>query len=244
MVEEQDENIRIIRTWIYATKHKDFMRRLMNYFSFVVSSLLVGMWKIGRQDIVIVESPPLFLGLSALLLSWFKGAKLVSNISDLWPESAVAMGVLRNKAVIALAEWLEAFLYRRSHLITGQTQGIVSSIQSRFPEKRIALITNGANVDLFVPDSQLKQGMLLRKEFGLEGKFIVGYAGLHGLAQGLETILQAAQLLSRYQDISFIFFGDGPEKEQLIQMADQARLTNVHFYPPQPASCRARGAGR
>jgi glycosyltransferase involved in cell wall biosynthesis len=235
MVEEQDENIRIIRTWIYATKHKDFMRRLMNYFSFVFSSLLGGMWKIGRQDVLIVESPPLFLGLSGLLLSWWKGAKLVSNISDLWPESAVAMGVLRNKALIALAEWLEALLYRRSHLITGQTQGIVSNIQSRLPEKRIALITNGANVDLFVPSSQLKQGGLLRKEFGLEGKFVIGYAGLHGLAQGLETVLQAAQLLSGYQDVSFIFFGDGPEKERLIQMAHQARLANVHFYPPQPA---------
>src|SRR5262249_54238066 len=182
MVEEQDENIRIIHTWIYATKHKDFIQRLMNYFSFVFSSLIVGMWKIGRQDVVIVESPPLFLGLSGLLLSWFKGAKLVSNISDLWPESAVAMGVLRNKALIAFAEWLEAFLYRCSHLITGQTQGIVSNIQSRFPEKRISLITNGANVDLFIPGSQLKQGALLKKEFGLEDKFVIGYAGLHGLA--------------------------------------------------------------
>lgn len=237
VMEEWAKGVRVIRAWIYTTKGRSFIKRLMNYFSFVLSSLAVGMWKVGRQDIVIVESPPLFLGLSGFFLSRLKRARLVFNVSDLWPESAVAMGFLRNKFIIDLSKWLEEFLYRHSHLITGQTQGIVDSIQSRFPNKSVSLITNGVDVESFGPLLEDHEKEKKKGEFGVEGKFIVGYAGLHGFAQGLETIIQVAQILVEYEDIRFVFFGDGPEKEKLVQLASQVRLTNVHFYPPQPVSC-------
>jgi glycosyltransferase involved in cell wall biosynthesis len=236
VLEEWVEGIKIIRTWVYVTKSKSFTRRLLNYFSFVFSSLTLGVWKVGRQDILIVESPPLFLGLSGFFMSRLKKAKLVFNISDLWPESAVAMGILRNKTLIGLSTWLEEFLYRRSHLITGQTQGIIDNIQSRFTSKPVSLITNGVNVEVFVPAAQTDQRDKVRKEFGIERKFVVGYAGLHGLAQGLETVLQAARILVEQQDLFFTFFGDGPEKERLLQVADQLQVPNVRFYPTQPTS--------
>jgi glycosyltransferase involved in cell wall biosynthesis len=234
--EELVEGIRVIRAWIYATKNKGFVQRLLNYFSFVFSSLVVGIWKVSRQDIVIVESPPLFIGLSGFLISQLKGAKLVFNVSDLWTETAVALGILRNKLLISLSRWLEEFLYQRSHLITGQTQGIVNNIRSRVTNKQVALITNGVNVEAFVLDSQFGQRDAIRKELRLEGKFVIGYAGLHNPAQGLETIIQAAQILVDQQDLLFTFFGDGPEKEKLIQLADQAHLANIRFYPVQPAA--------
>src|SRR5262249_491416 len=154
------------------------------------------------------ESPPLFLGLSGFIISKLKKANLIFNVSDLWPESAIAMGILKNKILIALSERLEAFLYRKSHLITGQTQVIVNSIQSRFPDKPVSLVTNGINVEAFKAISQSDQGERAKKEFGLAGKIVVGYAGLHGLAQRLETVLQAVQLLIGYQDLFFVFFGD------------------------------------
>src|SRR5262245_48945657 len=91
VVEERSGKIRIIRTWIYATKKKNFNHRLLNYFSFVFSSVFLGVWKIGSPDVVIVESPPLFLGISGFLLSVCKDARLVFNVSDLWPDSAIAM---------------------------------------------------------------------------------------------------------------------------------------------------------
>ena len=212
MMEEKSAGINVIRTWIYATKNKTFVRRLLNYFSFVISSLALGPWRIGPQDVVVVESPPLFLGISGFLISAFKNARLVMNISDLWPDSAIAMGLLGNKSLIRLSRWLEEFLYRRSYLITGQTRGIVENIRSRFADKKVALITNGADVEAFVVASQSYQRDAIRREFGLGNKFVIGYAGLHGLAQGLETIIHAACLVAERDDLLFVFFGDGPKK--------------------------------
>jgi len=236
LVEENHADVKIIRTWIYATQKKTFVRRLLNYFSFVVSSLVLGIWKIGSPDIVIVESPPLFLGISGFLLSAFKNAKLVLNVSDLWPDSAVAMGVLENKVLIQFSRSLEEFLYRRSVLITGQTRGIVDNIQSRFPHKEVALITNGVDVAAFLDASNSARRTEIRREFAFDGKFVVGYAGLHGLAQGLDTVIHAAGLLVDQRDVLFACFGDGPEKEKLVQHVGELGLKNVHFYSSQPSA--------
>lgn len=234
ITEEYCENIRIIRSWIHATKNKGFIPRLLNYFSFVLSSLAAGVWKVGRQDFLIVESPPLFLGMSGFVLSLFKKAKLIFNVSDLWPESAVAIGVLKNKGLIRVSRWLEEFLYKKSHLITGQTQGIVDSIRSRLVNKPVRLITNGVNVEAFRLVASSNERVEIRREFGLNRKVIVGYAGLHGLAQGLETVIQAARLLVENDDLLFVLFGDGPDKPELLQLAHQFKLENVKFFPSQP----------
>jgi glycosyltransferase involved in cell wall biosynthesis len=236
LVEERSEGVKIVRTWIYATQKKTFVRRLLNYFSFVVSSLVLGLWKIRSQDVVIVESPPLFLGISGFLISLCKSAKLILNVSDLWPDSAVAMGILSNKSLIRLSRWLEEFLYKRAALITGQTQGIVDNIRLRFADKPVALITNGVDVRTFVPASDSNEISRIKTEFGFGDKFVIGYAGLHGLAQGLETVIQAAGLLSAQENMLFVFFGDGPEKEKLMQLADELMLTNIRFYPSQMLS--------
>jgi len=232
VMEEQCEGIRVIRVWIYATKSKGFLRRLANYFSFVFSSALLGLRKAGEQDVVVVESPPLFLGLSGLVFKLAKRAKLVFNVSDLWPASAIAMGMVRNRWVIKASVALEAFLYRCSDLITGQTKRIVQDIQSRVPEKPVELITNGIDMEA-LPD--YPAGVTERKRtFGWQGKFIVGYAGVHGLAQRLETVVAAAELLCAQPEITFVLFGDGPDKDKLVALAGARILTNIRFYPPQP----------
>jgi glycosyltransferase involved in cell wall biosynthesis len=231
--EENIDGVRVLRVWTYTTKSKGFVRRLMNYFSFVLGSILVGAAKSGPQDILIVESPPLFLGLSGLLLSKLRHSKMVFNVSDLWPESAVSLGMLRSKLLIRLATALEEFIYRRSDLITGQTQGIVDNISIRMPAIPVALITNGVDVDTFSIDLNAARARI-RRDLGMEGEFVVGYAGLHGLAQGLDTVLQAADRLRGQENILFAFFGDGPEKIRLTEVAREKALANVRFYPPQP----------
>jgi glycosyltransferase involved in cell wall biosynthesis len=233
LVEENLAGIRVIRTWIFATKSKSFIHRLLSYFSFVISSIGLGLWQVGPQEVIIVESPPLFLGISGLVLSLFKHARLVMNISDLWPDSAIAMGILKNKYPIRVSRWLEEFLYRRSSLITGQTRGIVENIRSRLSDKKVGLITNGVDVDAFVAASEIDQKVAIRKEFGLENKFVIGYAGLHGLAQGLETVVQAARLIAGSEDMVFVLFGDGPEKQPLMDLVQQLRLRNVQFFASQ-----------
>lgn len=229
---EEIEGIKIIRTWIYATKKSGFFPRIMNYLSFTKSSVLFGLFMIGKVDVVITESPPLFLGFSGYIISRIKRAKYVFNVSDLWPESAIKLGVLRSNMLIKLSSWLERFSYRKAHLITGQTMGIVNSIRQRgFGENKVHLITNGIDSELFKHENR---SIEIRKEFGIEDKFALCYAGIHGLAQGLETLLKAAELLKEHKDIIFVFIGEGPEKAKLMNMREELALENVVFFPMEP----------
>ena len=116
MVIEEIEGIKIVRTSIYATKSKQFTKRLMNYLSFTFSSVLRGAKHIDNQDVIITESPPLFLGFSGFILAKLKRAKFIFNVSDLWPESAIKLGVLHNKLFIKMSVLLEEFCYRMLRL--------------------------------------------------------------------------------------------------------------------------------
>jgi len=229
---EELEEIKIIRTWIYATKKTSFVSRIINYLSFTVSSVLLGLHHIGKQDVIITESPPLFLGYSGYIISRLKKAKFVFNVSDLWPESAIKLGVLKSKTLISLSTWLEEFSYRKAHLVTGQTMGIVNNIVSRgFERGKVHLITNGVDSELFKKENRSED---IRKEFNISGKFAVCYAGIHGIAQGLETVIKAAYELKDFSDITFVFIGEGPEKQKLISMSQELSLDNVHFFPMVP----------
>jgi glycosyltransferase involved in cell wall biosynthesis len=161
----------------------------------------------------------------------------VINVSDLWPKSAVALGILKNQTLIRWATLLEEHFYRRADLITGQTAGIVDDIVSRFPEKTVARIPNGVGgLNPLLPKPSVRDRQLIRQELQLADKFAVVYAGLHGIAQGLDTILQAAEVLKDQTEIVFVFIGDGPEKQFLEKRAKELRLPNVRFYPPEPSA--------
>lgn len=231
-MEEPLEGVRVLRTWTYVSRHRGFYHRLLNYFSFALLAILLGIWRAGRQNAIVVESPPLFLGISGVLLGWWKRAPMIFNVSDLWPESAISMGVLHNRALIRVAEDLEDFLYKHSYVVTGQTQGIVENIRRRLPRVPVELITNGISPERFVSTESGRAAARARFDFG--DRFVVGYTGLHGLAQGLETLLDAAERLSNETGILFAFIGDGPEKERLTVLAAQHHLENVRFFPPEP----------
>jgi glycosyltransferase involved in cell wall biosynthesis len=236
MLTEERNSIQVIRSWIFATRSKKFLPKLINYFSFAILSCVVGAFTVRRTDIVFVESPPLFLAVSGYLLARMKHAKFVLNISDLWPESAIALGVLRNDRIIRCSVWLERELYRRADLVTGQTRGIMAGVQKRWPSAPRALLTNGVAPEFLQQIEAVRPSRSkLRQELGFGDKFIVAYTGVHGFSQRLETIICAAELLSNYKDIQFIFWGDGPEKPGLKAMALAKRLSNVQFSPSQPA---------
>jgi glycosyltransferase involved in cell wall biosynthesis len=237
MMTEKRNSIQIIRSWIFATRSKKILPKLVNYFSFAILSSLVGAYTVKSSDIVFVESPPLFLAISGYLLARMKRAKFVLNISDLWPESAIALGVLRNDRIIRCSVWLEKELYRRADLVTGQTQGIMAGIRNRWPLAPRALLTNGVAPEFLVRIEAVRASRSkLRQELGFADSFIVAYTGVHGFSQRLETIIRAAELLSSYKDIQFIFWGDGPEKPGLEAMVQAKHLSNVQFSPSQPAS--------
>lgn len=234
---EGENGYRIVRIWTVVTNNKDFLRRILAYVSFAILALVVGAFKVEKTDILYVESPPLFLAVAGFVLGKLKQAKFVLNVSDLWPESAVALGILRNPWLVRWATRVEEHLYRRASLVTGQTQGIINSIRSRCPQTATLLLTNGVSPE-FLADVEVARATRerARKEFGFGARLIVAYTGVHGLAQGLETIICTADLLKEYEDIQFLFLGDGPEKSRLQAMTIDKKLSNVRFLASQPSS--------
>lgn len=225
---EEMQGLKVYRSWIYVSQSRSILPRLLNYFSFVFSSFFSGWTRLGKFDYIICESPPLFLGISAYLLKKLKRAKLVFNVSDLWPESAEKLGLVTNRFMLRTATRLEEFLYRKSELISGQTQGIVKNIQGRFPGKKIHWLPNGVDLGYYKAG---EGGGDWRKRSGFnDDDFILLYAGIIGHAQGLEVVIKAAERLKMYADIKFVLLGSGPEKEKLLQLSDRLQTTNVSFY--------------
>ncbi|MEQ8324573.1 MAG: glycosyltransferase family 4 protein [Vicingaceae bacterium] len=226
-MQEEMGGMKVLRSWIFVSQSKSILPRLLNYFSFVFTSFFVGNFKLGKYDYVFCESPPLFLGLSAYALSVIKRAGLIFNVSDLWPESAEKLDIIRNKFLLNSATVLEEFLYKKAVLVTGQTQGIVANISSRFPEKECYWLPNGVDLSYYNP---VQYDRSWREKLGLnEGDIALAYAGIHGHAQGLEVILKAAALLQDQPHLKFFFLGSGPEKKELIELNESLGNTSVQF---------------
>ena len=236
-MQEDWNGIRVVRTWLFPTKSKKVISRLLNYFSFLPGATLAGLWLARKGDIVLVNSPPLFLGLVGVLVTRMRGAKLVLNVADLWPASGAALGIVANRRILRWATAFEEYLYRHCALITGQTRGIVKDIQRRCPEVPVRLLTNGVAPEFLAQMNEARAArMHIREEFAWDGKFVVGFAGLHGLAYDLDLVLQTCGMLRDSPEVKFALFGDGPQKPHLQRRAAQMGLRNVEFYPLQPAS--------
>ena len=230
----QEEGITVHRAWLLVSSRRSIFWRLCNYFSFVFTAGLVGLFKLKRADVVFVESPPLFLGITAMFLARAKGAKMVFNVSDLWPESAVQLGLVTHRSLIAMSTWLEELCYRKAALITGQTQGIVRHIKERFPRKVVLWVPNGVDFAAIgsaqdVPPSDI------RARYGIgSADLVIAYAGILGHAQGLEVVLEAAALLRDRPDIHFLIVGDGPEKDLLVERKARLDPIRAHFVARMP----------
>ncbi|MGB0933335.1 MAG: glycosyltransferase family 4 protein [Lishizhenia sp.] len=230
--EENIDGIKVYRSSIFVSRSKKITARLRNYFSFVWSSYWRGR-KLENYDVLLVESPPLFLGYSAMALAKKLKAKLIFNVSDLWPESAEKLDIVSNKRLLKLAYNLEAKCYGKAKLVTGQTQGIVKDIQTRFPEKDVFWLPNGVDTDFYNP-KKIESGWFREKNnFSKEDKLFF-YGGILGHAQGLEVILRTAEKFKQRTDVKFILQGAGPEKESLQKLSTELALNNVYFLDPLP----------
>jgi glycosyltransferase involved in cell wall biosynthesis len=186
-----------------------------------------------RPDYLLVESPPLLLGLSGYWLSRLKATRLIFNVADLWPESGVALGVLRRGSfAYRVGEWLERFCYGKSWMVVGQSATILQDVQRRFPGVPLFHLSNGVDTSRFSPAGK---SAAARAALCSNGHFLVVYAGLHGLAQGLEQVLEAAEALKSEDGVQFTLVGDGPCKRELQQHARRRGLSHVRFLDPQPA---------
>jgi colanic acid biosynthesis glycosyl transferase WcaI len=223
---DEIDGVRVTRSWIIPSKSASMQNRLVSYFSFAISSLVIGAWMLPRVDYLITESPPLFLGPTGFVLSRLKRARWILNVSDLWPDSVVMLGITSSPVALRLARALERFCYRHAVLVTGQTRGIVQAVGMRAPNVKTHYFPNGVDIDLFNEPAKQAEGT------ADDCKFL--YAGLHGLAQGLDRVLDAAALLESRDGAHFDFVGDGPTKEALVARAAAMRLGAVRFLDPVP----------
>ena len=231
-VEEQIEGVQVVRTWLKPSNSARTFPRLVSYFTFAATSLLFGITGMGRRDIVFIESPPLFLVLPGLLIGRMAKARIVMNVSDVWPETGLRIGLQMRRVPLLLLERLERLGYEKSDLVTATTPKASESIAERFPQVATAVIPGGTDVDLFRPS---RRSHALRASLALdEGGTLVGYCGLHGLFQGLEVMVRAAQAFRDDPNIKFVLAGDGPTKAMLVELAKASGLDNVVFKPPLP----------
>jgi len=219
------------RCWILPSNKASLVARLASYLSFAFSSLLTGIARTGPADVVLTESPPLFVACAGLLIARWKGAKWIMNVSDLWPESAKDIGLLAERSLSYRAlGFMAGFLYRRAWVVTGQSPGIVEGVARRTPEATTYHLSNGVDTARFaraMADPEVRRRYLADSELG----FV--YAGLHGLFQGLDQILHVAGKTSDLP-VRFLLFGDGPVKGELQAAATASGLKNVALHPALP----------
>ena len=234
VVREEIDGVPVFRTWIYAAQSARLLPRLANYFSFCLSSLLSFRW-IGNPDVIFVDSPPLFLGLTALLLARLKGAALVMNVSDLWPDAVADSGLVRSGLLLSIAGKLEKILYKAADFVSSVTEGICKILLEKkgVPRNKILFLPIGVDTSLFQPRPPDESLLDLWK---LNGKSVFTYAGRIGHSQGLSLVLKVADRLRHRKDIAFVFLGDGPVKEDLRAESAKLGLTNVLFVDPVPLS--------
>jgi glycosyltransferase involved in cell wall biosynthesis len=235
-VKKQQGAVTVWRCHVSESYNKNFLGRLWGYFSFMFSSLWAGLTKAkGKFDVVIVTSPPLFVGFSGYMLSRLKRMPFVFEVRDLWPESAVDTGVLKNKMIIKLAYWFEDFIYRKAALINVLTPAFFNTLRDRkkVPVDKLIFIPNAA--DFSLSDHLLKafDREAFRKEHALDGKFVITYVGAHGVANHLEQVLEAGKALED-TNVLFLLIGQGMEKKRLQQLAVDMMVTNVRFLDAVP----------
>jgi len=218
------DGIKVIRVWSYISPNAGTFKRTLDFLSFSFTSFIVGL-RI-KCDLIVATSPQFFTTVSGCALGVFKRKKWVMEVRDIWPESIKAVEAVRSNWIIAQLEKVELFLYRHAYKIIVVTDSFKINLLRRGvnPEK-VFVIKNGVDTSIYKP--QLKNPALVKK-FALEDKFIVGYVGTHGLAHGLDFILQSIGKLTD-SSFHFLFIGDGAEKNNIVKLSYELKLKNITF---------------
>lgn len=229
---EKLEDIEVYRNWVYATPNEGVFKKTLGHLSFMVTSVLFSLFPSGPADIVIVSSPTFFSLFSGYLYSRIKRSPLVVEIRDLWPAAIIELGVLTNRTVIRILEILELWIYRVATHIIVVTESFKANLISRgVNANKISVVTNGVDLDYYSPGPKVT---IVEEELECKGKVLILYIGAHGVSQGLETVILAADKLRSYEGIIFGFVGEGADKERLQRLASNLKLSNVRFLPAQP----------
>jgi glycosyltransferase involved in cell wall biosynthesis len=224
---ETVDGIKVIRTFVFPAANKGFFKRILSYLSFMFSSVILGPWRTGDVDVVIATSPQFFVAISGYIISLIKRKPFVFEVRDLWPESIIQLGQIRNKFVIRLLEKLELFLYKKAAMIIVVAESFIAEIEKKgILRDKIRIIKNGVDLKLFDGN---KANPELKQKLGVADKFIISYIGTHGLSHALDKVLETAALIQENTAIHFLLVGEGAEKERLIMQKNSFGLKNVTF---------------
>ncbi len=226
---EMIEGIRVIRVWSYITTNSGFLKRVLDYMSFAFMAFWVGLFQ--KYDVIIATSPQFFTTWAAWGIAKIKRKPWIFELRDIWPESIKTVGAMEESRVLDILEKIELALYRSSDKVIAVTDAFKANLISRgIDESKIAVVTNGANMDLFSPREKDKA---LLEELQLEGKFIIGYLGTHGMAHSLDFIVNSISKIID-NNIHFLFVGDGAMKQTIVDLAKMLSLSNITFLDPIP----------
>tara|TARA_Y100001936_G_scaffold254029_1_gene323779 strand:- start:79580 stop:80851 length:1272 start_codon:yes stop_codon:yes gene_type:complete len=228
---ETIEGIRIVRVKTYISANEGVALRTLDFISYMVMAVFFGLFE-RKPDIVVSTSPQFFAAVGGWLISAFRRIPFVFELGDLWPASIVAVGAMKPSFAMRMVEKLELFLYRRSAVVVALTNAFKKNLIERgIDGNKIAVVINGVDLPRYAPQERDAD---LAEEWALEDKFVIGYVGTHGMAHGLENVLEVAAQVSDRTNLVFMFAGPGAVREQLIQEAKERNLKNVIFVPPKP----------
>jgi colanic acid biosynthesis glycosyl transferase WcaI len=221
------DTVDVLRVPTLIFPNRAIVLRIFDFLSFMVTSCIASFF-VGRPDVVMATSPQFFTAVSGWFVSRVYRRPFVFEIRDLWPDSIVAMGVMKEGFAIKLTRRIEQFLYGQADLIVTVTSSTRDLLMARGVDgKKIVVVTNGIDIDQLTPGPAPAE---LRHRLGLENKIVVSYIGTVGMAHGLQLILDAAQdCRNRLPEVHFMIVGSGAELRDLQQQATERRLGNVTF---------------
>ncbi len=222
------DGIKVIRVWTYIAANKGFLKRIIDFLSFMVMSFWAGLFV--KTDLIVATSPQFFTAVSGRWLSFWKRKRWVMEVRDIWPESIRAVGAMDRNIIIRFFEYLELRMYKSAWRIIAVTDSFKKQLiyERGVSEEKIKVVKNGINTEMFKP---MPKNEILLEKLGLRDKFVIGYIGTHGMAHKLDFILECAARIQN-EKIHFLFLGTGAEKENLVQMKKKLGLKNVTMLPP------------
>jgi glycosyltransferase involved in cell wall biosynthesis len=232
LTRETVDGVNLIRIWTFLAANEGFGRRILNFLSYPLSVLL-HLRSMPRADVVVSSSPQFFAGLAGWLLKR-RRQPWVFEVRDLYPDTILAVGAMKRSLAIRLLERLERAAYRHADAIVSVTDSFVPHLRERGAAGPIEVIKNGVDLDFYAENPNGEAGAALRRELGLEGRFIAAYVGTHGMSQGLGTVLDAAELTKDDPRIVYLLVGDGAERAGLIAARDSRELANVLIVGQRP----------
>lgn len=222
-------SVPVYHVWMPA-KGRNKIYRAVTWMWFHLVSTGVALVVGRKPSVVLAPSPPLTIGLCAWLVATLRGARFIYNVQEIYPDVAVNLGIIRNKAVIGVMKWIEAFVYRRARFITVISRRMCDNLERKgVPDHKLRLVPNFVDIGDFTPGEKDNP---FARQYDLQRSFVIGYAGNMGKPQHLELLIEAAQLLRERQGIKLLMMGNGSEYSRLEDMAKG--LSNVRFIPQQP----------